>query len=1118
MMKTTRPFAQLIAASVLLLGLAGPVQSASAVPQWSLTFPSENNTSIAPGADVSYFVTARNVGTSATGGGEANAYRLKLTMPAGVTVATIAPSGTGWSCSGTGTSIALCTRTNNLNINASAPRVAVVGTLDGTAEPGVLPPLQAEIAGGGSGANVPVMSDGVTACGFAGSVPTPFEPACATESSAPMLIDPEPLFGVRAFDGSVTANSLGDPFSQAGGHPYEIGTDIALNTDTDPLFGPTWPVEPLRNLSVDIPPGLIGNPIGTSRCTLDQLFPSLEGDVQAQLCPAESQVGVAVIVFASGSPTSPPNDILEAVPVYNMVPPPDAPARFAMSLNGTFVPLDFTLRSGSDYGLTLDVPEAVEGVAVISSRVRLWGYPADPSHNSERFCPNNSSPGCTSTADPTQPLLRLPTACTPQGVGLETTLFADSWFNPGARDSEGRPDLSDPDWKSASFTSHDPPGFPLLPNEWGPERGPEGCDQVPFDPSISAKPTTNQADSPTGLEFDLTMPQEDAAGIAPSDLEDAVVTLPAGMSVNPSSADGLGACSSAQIDLDSSAKASCPSNSKIGTLEIETPLLEDSLEGSVYLAKQGDNPFGSLLALYLYAEGPGLTVKLAGKVEADPDTGRLTTTFTDQPQLPFENLHLELKGGPRAPLITPRACGTHTVTASLTPWSGNATEQLSSSFEVIAGPGGAPCPNGAFDPQFTAGSQVPFAATYSPFSLRLSRSDGSAELSGLEATLPPGLSAKFAGIPYCPEAALASISGALGAAVRELASPSCPAASQIGRVVAGAGAGSNPFYVDTGKAYLAGPYKGAPLSVAIVTPALAGPFDLGNIVVRSALHVDPKTAQGRAVSDPLPRFLHGIALDLRDVRVELDRPGFTLNPTNCEEMSVRATISGVGGATAQRSSRFQVAECAVLGFKPKLSLRLKGATKRGAHPRLTATLQARGGDANIGRVQVALPRSAFLDQANIRTVCTRVQFAADACPKGSIYGRAVASTPLLDEPLKGPVYLRSSDNTLPDLVMALRGPDQRPIEIELAGRIDTLRGAIRTTFETVPDTPVSKFVLTMQGGKRKGLIVNSRDICAHRNRATVKMDGHNGKIRDFRPLLRNQCAKRGGAKRGGRSR
>jgi hypothetical protein len=393
--------------------------------------------------------------------------------------------------------------------------------------------------------------------------------------------------------------------------------------------------------------------------------------------------------------------------------------------------------------------------------------------------------------------------------------------------------------------------------------------------------------------------------------------------------------------------------------------------------------------------------------------------------------------------------------------------------------------------------------------LKLARQDGTQQLTGLQATLPEGLLGKLAGIPYCSEAQIAQAQnrsqpnqGAL-----EQQSPSCPAASELGTVSVGAGAGPTPFYA-SGHAYLAGPYKGAPLSMAIVTPAVAGPFDLGVVVVRAALNIDPVTTQIHAVSDPFPSILHGIPLDLRSVSLKLDRPQFTLNPTSCDPSQLSATLATLPGQSANLASPFQVGGCSSLKYKPSLTLRLKGGTKRADHPKLIATFRAKPGEANTAAAQVKLPPSAFLDQAHIRTVCTRVQFAANACPKGSIYGTATAKTPLLDQTLTGNVYLRSSNHKLPDLVAALKGPDSLPVSVELSGRTDSVKGALRNTFEAVPDVPVTSFRLELLGGRR-GLIVNSRDICAHRYRATVKLDAQSGKTYDTSPLVRNDCGKKG---------
>jgi hypothetical protein len=581
---------------------------------------------------------------------------------------------------------------------------------------------------------------------------------------------------------------------------------------------------------------------------------------------------------------------------------------------------------------------------------------------------------------------------------------------------------------------------------------------------------------------------------------------------------GWGRPTSAQVGLTSAvgqtpisfgtAPAQCPNASKIGTVSARVPALDHPIEGAVYLAKQFDNPFDSLLALYIVLEDEesGVTVKLAGKVMPDPVTGQLTTTVSESPQQPVESFEFEFfDEGPQSPLRTPAKCApAYTTTTQLTPWTAPAGKDAmpADSFAIGSGPQG-PCPTGALDPKLAAGLAKPTAATYSPFSLRLTRPDGSEELAGIDASPPSGVLARLAGVPYCPEAGIAQAiaRSAPGQGALEASSPSCPASSQVGTTTAGAGAGPAPFYT-SGKVYLAGPYKGAPLSMVAVVPAVAGPFDLGTIVNRIALRIDPETAQVSAQSDPLPRILYGIPLDVRDIRVDLDRAGFTLAGTSCDPKQVTAQVTGVDGSSKTVSDRFQLGGCATLGFKPALSLKLKGGTKRSAHPSLRAVVTYPKGSnyANTASASVALPHSEFLDQAHIRTICTRVQFAAAACPKGSIYGKARAITPLLDKPLEGPVYLRSSSNPLPDLVMSLHGQ----IDVVAVARIDSHNGGIRTSFEAVPDAPLTKVVLEMQGGK-KGLLVNSRNICKQTNRATARFNAHNGKTYDFRPLLKDSC-------------
>ncbi len=979
--------------------------------------------------------------------------------------------------------------------------------------------------------------------------------ASPAATADPTLISAAPpTFGVDAFD-TLTADSVGEPFEQAGAHPYDYTTDVDLNTVNDPRpnFGDLHPVQPARDVHVELPAGLIGNPAAASACTLADLVGN-SGQNSAPLCDPASQVGVVFLHFNSQRFFSGWN--LGPVSLFNMQPPPGVAARFGFSVYN--VPVTLSARVNSrDYSISVDATGISEGVGFAGSTVTIWGDPADPSHDPLRSCPGESEPAFSGKSCPGAneelAFIRNPTSCqpppgSPSPDGLTTSIAVDSWPDPGAWAGPA-PDLSDPAWKRASVVSHHLPGYPSSPLDpktpWGAPYLPAGCGQVPFDPSFSATPTTEAADSPSGLEVDLEMPQqglEDPDAISESDLRDARVTLPEGMSINPSAANGRQACTLAQIGLHSDSPAQCPEESKVGKLELQTPLLplrkEDgkvltdpdgkplprSLEGSVYLAAQQDNPFGSLLAIYMVVEDEesGLNLKLAGHVIANESSGQLETVFADNPQTPFSHLHLELYGGPSAPLRTPSTCGTYTTNATLTPWSGNAPVDVSSSFAITQGCGGG------FSPKLAAGTQNPLAGTTSPFSLRITRDDATQELGGLSLTLPPGLSGYLKGIPYCPDATLAAVSGELGTGRSQETSPSCPAASQVGTVTVGAGAGTNPFYTSSGRAYLAGPYKGAPLSLAVIAPAVAGPFDLGSVVVRNALRIDPVSAQITAVSDPLPQILHGIPLDLRDVRVELNRDHFTLNPTSCEPMSIGSSISSTTGATASPAVHFQVAACDRLGFRPKLSLKLKGGTRRSGHPALTAVLRMPqwcgrsdrktpcGPSANIARVQVALPHSEFLAQSHIRTICTRVQFAAGSgggaqCPPGSIYGKVTASTPILDQPLTGNVYLRSSANPLPDMVLALHGPAGQPIQIEAVGRIDSHDGGIRTTFASLPDAPLTKVVLRLPGGT-KSLLENSRNLCATTNKATVQMDGHNGKTYDFAAPLQAQCPKAKGGK------
>jgi len=989
---------------------------------------------------------------------------LEIELPGGLETQTVSVDGggiglTAWDCDSfepTELEHARleCTQDNALAPQQSYPEVVIKASMGADRESPAI--ATATVSGGGS----------------------------ASASDSDQIDFAEPVaFGIKSL-ATMVKDQDGNDFTQAGGHPLSASVKVELNTRTG-RDGKRAQVEFLKDIKTDTPPGFVANPQAVP-LACESLSEVLNDKFSSPTCPRQSIVGSVTIDTRA-------TDTLAGLPLYRIKPQAGVPAQFVFSINGLGLGYSLIprLRPEDGYAISVDAPAAAKNPVIFSAEVRLCGYGVNVENTlpASWYVEGPKVSGCKMPGDVganPKPFVTNPTECT--GVAPITKLSIASWENPDV-------------FKSETAAS------PLV----------TGCETVPFSPTTSLRPSEARADSPTGLDVSIQMPTdglETSTGIAQSALRKAVVTLPEGVAVNPSAADGLGACTSAQIKLGSNDPVECPDSAKVGTARVETPLLAETLEGSVYLAKQGDNPFGSLLALYLVVESKqrGILVKIPGRVETDPRSGQIVSTFDDNPQVPFSSLDLHFNTGNRAALISPPKCGSYAIVSQLYPYAnpGQPVRQVSG-FEVSAGPGGSPCPVPSLSPKLRSGVQNPVAASTSPFVVGLSREDGTERFGSLDLELPPGLTAYLKGIPYCADSTLASIPTAEGTGQGEIDNPSCPAASQIGTVSVGAGAGGSPFYVHTARAYLAGPYKGAPLSIAVVAPAVAGPFDLGNVVVRNAAYVDPATAQITVVSDPIPTILHGIPIDVRDIRVSVDRPAFTLAPTNCEAMSVRATVGGELGASAVASNRFQVGECASLAFKPKLSLRLTGSTRRAGNPALTAKLAfPPGRNANAMGVSVALPRSEFLDQSHIRTVCTRVQFAANACPPGSVYGRAEASSPLLDYKLSGNVYLRSNggERLLPDLVVALRGPAHQPLAVDLVGFVDSKNGGIRTTFQTAPDAPVSSFTLRMQGGK-KGLLDNSRDICRHRNRATVRMDAHNGMTQDFRPVLQVRCGGKG---------
>ncbi len=901
-------------------------------------------------------------------------------------------------------------------------------------------------------------------------------------------------FGLKPSPDVTFVGPDGSPAMQAGSHPYAMNTDFAFNTAIDPDLGKEIPEEAAKDVIIELPPGQVAEPAAVPRCSSIVFLRSGEGGPH---CPSDTVVGTNRLEI---------NSLGEfyTVPFYNLTPPPGKVIKLGFIALGVPVTLEISLKEAPPYNGIVSATNIPQPVSYYSTNAVVWGNPASPTHDSERGdCVITPAADSCPVSLAERPFLTLPRSCTGP---LATNFGVDSWQHPG-------------NLLSYQIETHDnaTPPMPL---------GTTGCPKLGFKPSITAQPTTKAAESPTGLDFSLNVNDEgltNPTGLAQTDIRKAVVTLPEGFSANPSLAEGLEVCSEAQLEAEtafSDPGAGCPNASKVGTVEVETPLLDESVDGSLFVAKPYENPFGSLIALYIVIKNKNLGIMVTQplKVEPDPVTGQLTTVADDLPQLPFSHFRLHFREGTRSPLASPPACGTYNATAVLTPWSGGAPVTTTSAFQIITGPDAGPCPTGGlppFKPGLIAGTLNNAAGRFSPFNARLFRSDSEQEFTRFSIKLPPGIVGILAGIPYCSDAAIEAAKQRTG--TEELTSPSCPAASEIGHTLAGAGVGPALAYAP-GKLYLAGPYKGTAFSLVAITAAKVGPFDLGTVVVRQGFKVDRETAEvfiDATESDPIPHIIDGIPVHARDIRAYVDRSKFVFNPTSCKRTSTASTLLGSGldfGSAADDrpvtvSTPFQAADCAALVFKPKLKLQLRGGTKRGAHPAFRAELNMKGGpeggEANVARAQVTLPRSAFLENAHIKTICTRVQFRADLCPAGSVYGYARAFTPVLAEPVEGPVYLRSSEHQLPDLVASLHS---EKITVDVVGRIDSFDGRIRNTFEAVPDAPVSKFVLTMQGGK-KGLIVNSTNLCKGTHKAIVDFTAQNGKVSNTRPAVAAKCPK-----------
>jgi hypothetical protein len=861
--------------------------------------------------------------------------------------------------------------------------------------------------------------------------------------------------------------------TQAGGHP-DLETSFTVEHPGMP--------DSVRDAAVQLPEGLFGNPSAAEKCTAE--------DFALTQCPADSQVGIITVKANYGGFE---RTLLGTAPIFDMESQsPGETARFAFIAPIANVPINIpiSVRTNSDYGLTMTVSGISQQIPLFSADITIWAFPAAAVHDNERFtkgspgapagCPGQATPSCASqggesphpSSHQLQPLIDNPTVCT--GNPLPFKLIVTSY--------------RDPTHPSVAESSYPPT---------------TGCENESFDPVFNASLTSKRADSASGLEMKLKAAQFLGVANSPSTLRSAMLELPVGVSINPDAADGQTDCSDAEANFDSLGPDECPDKAKIGNFDIETPALDAPLEGSLYF---GEPKPGNQYRVFMIANGSGIHAKLVAGVFPDAQTGQLVMKVTDLPQVPFEQFNLHLFASDRGLVATPTRCAIYQGESLLTPWNSALAPQRSQPvLEVSAGPGRPECPGEIrpFHPSLAAGSSNAVGGDFTDFHLKLDREDGDQYLGKLNFTMPPGLTADLRGVTYCSEAAIAAAAQKPGRL--EQTSPSCPSSSQIGTTNVSAGPGAHPFHA-IGKMYLAGPFQGAPLSLAAITPALAGPYDYGVVVVRVALHVDPLDAHVFADSETVPEIIGGVPLRMRSIQVNIDKPEFMINPTNCSSFEVSSQGIGDQGTTADFSSRFQPVNCATLPFKPKMTIRQRGGareTKRARDPSLQFDLTTRPGDANVKSVVVTLPSAFEVDPNHLTNLCTERELTETRCAGRQAIGTAMTTTPQLDQPLSGKVYAVSGGGGLPHLAFILAGQ----VELIPRAETETIAGErLKTTVPVVPDAQIGHFQLVLFGAKR-GYLSNTHDLCLHSPVVSVGFIGQNGKTRSEGVKVKTACGR-----------
>jgi hypothetical protein len=1050
--------AGLVVASVFVLAACGGQAFAAAGPFWSLDQQVAPRY-IPPGGEGEVIVTATNLGVSAAEGG-VTPVTISDALPPGLTA-------TGVEAAAYNSDRASCT----------------LSPLSCTYAGSLLPYGHLEMV-------IQVVADANAVSGnndmtvFGGGAASVSHDEQVTVSSAPVSYGVE-KYRLEPF------NEDGSLDTQAGSHPYQLTTAFDLNMKAS--AGNPSIISLAKDLRFILPPGLVGDPEIVPRCseaafTHPLIIKGVNRDFDQ--CSDDTFIGVASVIFASSSQK---RLTTWDVPLTNLVPNVGEPARFGFNIFGIVVYLDTSVRTGGDYGVTVSVNNINQTLGFVGSQVTFWGVPGDPRHDSARGsnCLMNGQFGDGGTCgEPAQlqhvltPFLTLPTSC---DSPFQSSVLANTWEEPG-------------NFRSGEYTLHDGAN---------PSLSLDGCNRLSFDPSISVAPDGQAASTPTGLTVGLHVPQEATltpSGLAESDVKDTTVTLPEGVALNPAAADGLLSCSLDQIALGTTGVPSCPEASKVGTVQIDTPLLPKPLEGSAYLAQQNANPFGSLVALYIVAEEPtsGVLVKLAGRVVPDPVTGQIVSTFENTPPLPFSDLHLHFFGTARAPLSTPASCGTYTTRASIAPWSGNTPAQPSSSFQITSGPNGSACSDPLpFSPSLTAGSTNIQAGAFSPFTMTMSRDDGNQNLSAVKLRLPLGLLGTLSSVKLCGET--------------DANAGTCGPESLIGHTVVSVGLGGDPFTVTGGQVFITGPYQGAPYGLSIVNPAKAGPFDLGQVVVRAKIEVDPATAALTVTTDStgpyaIPQMLDGIPLQIKHVNVTIDRSGFTFNPTNCDPMTIGGSLQSSHGSSSVLHVPFQVTNCATLAFKPRFTVSTAGKTSRVKGASLDVKLAypkaAWGSQANIKSVKVDLPKQLPSRLTTLQKACPDRVFDQNpaSCPPASRVGVATASTPIIPVGLSGPAYFVSHGGAkFPELIIVLSGYG---VSVQLHGETFISKAGITSsTFRSVPDVPIGSFELTLPQGEGSALAANG-NLCKSTLKMPTTFTAQNGLvIHQSTPVTTTGCAK-----------